>query len=106
MYEKAFPQEFGLNAGPVDNSSYDVLKAATFITLIPDSNRFAECMKNQETLPRIQEETKLAKSYSVNFAPSLVIDCKYVIQGNKAINSIKDILCELHPELQKCIKTE
>jgi protein-disulfide isomerase len=106
LYERAFPQEFGLNAEPADNSSYEVLKSATFVTLIPDSNKFSECMKNKETLQRIQEETELAKSYSVNFAPSIVIDCKYVIQGNQAINSIEDILCELHPELQSCTKTE
>lgn len=106
LYERAFPEEFGLNSEPVDNSSYDVLKAATFVTLIPDSNKFSECMKNKETLPRIQEETKLAKSYSVNFAPSIVIDCKYVIQGNESINNIEDILCKLHPELKSCNKTE
>ncbi len=102
LMEKSFPEVFDLNKMPLDNSSPEVIGRGLLLLNIPDSNKFNQCRQEKEPLDRIMEETELAESYGVNYAPSLVIDCQYIIQGHDAINQIEEIVCEIHPGLEGC----
>ncbi|MFH1664274.1 MAG: thioredoxin domain-containing protein [archaeon] len=105
LFEKSFPDVFGLESNAIDNSLPEVINAGALVTQIPDTKAFSECVNTQEPLEKINQETQQAKDLGVNFAPSLVVDCKYIIQGNEQIQKINDLICELHPELNSCKDT-
>ena len=65
----------------------NVIQTGTLLFNIEDTNAFTECIKEKKPLEKINKETELAKSYKANYAPSLVFDCKYVVQGHE--NAIK-----------------
>jgi len=102
LYEKQFPEAFGLERDAVENSSPEVINGGIFVTQIPDANKFAQCIKEKEPMQKIQDENTLALSYGVHYTPSLVFDCKYIVQGNKNTAKISEIICLLHPELKGC----
>jgi protein-disulfide isomerase len=104
LYEKSFPQAFDINRTPTDNFLPSVIRTGTLLVQMPDMNAFNSCIKEQEPLEKIKEETELAKAYKAHYAPTLVFDCKYVVQGYQNILEIEDIVCSLHPELKECNK--
>ena len=106
LYEKSFPQAFGIEKDPVDNSVMEVINAGLFVTQIEDINSFRQCLEKETPMQKIQDENVLAIEYGVHYTPSLVLDCKYIIQGNENINKTEEIICELHPELKGCKETE
>jgi len=104
LYERAFPQVFDINKEAVDNSTAEVISGATFVSQIPDTNLFYSCIEEKQPLEKINQEKELAKSYGINFAPSLVFDSKYIISGYKESSKIEEIICKIHPELKGCQK--
>ena len=102
FYEKAFPAVFDINRQGVDNSTADIIQVGTLLFQIPDKNAFNSCIQEKKPLEKINQETQLAKSYGANYTPSLVFDCKYIVQGNEQASKIEEIICELHPELESC----
>ncbi len=104
LFEKSFPQVFGIQKEGVNNSSNSIIQTGLLLTSIPDTNSFNYCFSQKEPLKKINEETALAKSYGINYAPSLVFDCKYIVQGQEQTSKIEELICQIHPELKKCVK--
>lgn len=102
LYEKQFPEAFDLNRDAVDNSLPEVINARTFVTQMPDLNVFNKCIEEKEPMQKIKDDNSLVSAYGVYFTPSLVFDCKYVVQGNENASKIEEIICVLHPELEGC----
>lgn len=106
LFEKSFPQIFGIEREGVDNSLSSVIQSGLLLVNMPDTNLFNQCFSEKEPLKKINEETELAKSYGINYAPSLAFDCKYIIQGQEQTIKIEELICKIHPELNGCIKKE
>ncbi len=106
LYEKAFPEAFGLQRDPIENYLPEVINAGLVATQMPDLNQFRTCIEEEQPLSKIQDENQLAQEYNIRYIPALVFDCQYVIQGHEKIEKINEIICEIHPELEACKNEE